>query len=226
MRQAHPYSVQKKEKCLVLLSGGLDSITSAYWAVKQGYSIEALFFDMDQNARDRGLECAMDVADCLKIRLHVLKIPLSQRVLQDMIPLSNLLKKEVPDNSDMSIFEGIIMWLAIGASYALKSETDKIVIGINADNTKMHPGINAEFFNVFEKIVYLWTGKQIKILTPFIEYDKSAIITTGIELGVQFQYTWSCSEGNGKHCGKCANCIIRMNAFASVGIKDPTEYET
>lgn len=226
MRQDSSLNLQNRDKCLVLLSGGLDSVTATYWAVNQGYNVEVLFFDMNHTTKDRCLECVMDIADSLQIRLHVLKNPLSQKVLQEMTPISDILKKEVADDSNMSVFETIIMWLAISASYSLKSGINKIILGINADNNKMNPGLQAEFFNFFERLFNMWTGKTIKIITPFIEQEKSEIIKTGIKFGVPFHNTWSCiEEGNEKQCGKCDNCIIRINAFRSLGFKDPTEYE-
>ena len=42
--------MRKTEKCVVMLSGGLDSTTVAYWAEKQGYKVHAITFKYGQIA--------------------------------------------------------------------------------------------------------------------------------------------------------------------------------
>lgn len=218
-----------KERCLILLSGGLDSITTVYWAIEKGYKTEAIFFDSDRTPRDRELECVANIADTLNIRLHIIKIPLSQKIFEDMKPINIFLKrdeKKYNGYDDIDVFKEVLMWLAIGSSHALELRVDNIIIGINMNNTDMHPGLKTEFFQEFEKIFHIWTGKKIKIMTPFIQCDKSSIIKIGTKLRVPFQQTWSCSTNNKRHCGQCPECIIRTNAFNDANIRDPTEYDT
>jgi 7-cyano-7-deazaguanine synthase len=62
-------------------------------------------------------------------------------------------------------------------------------------------------------------------LTPFLNKDKASIMRIGLKLGVPFENTWSCSVSVEKHCGRCADCVARKQAFGEVGLADPTRYE-
>jgi 7-cyano-7-deazaguanine synthase len=69
-------------------------------------------------------------------------------------------------------------------------------------------------------------GKKIKIHTPLINLSKARIITKGLELGVDFILTSSCYDpsSDGKACGKCDACLLRLKGFAEAGINDPASY--
>jgi len=64
-------------------------------------------------------------------------------------------------------------------------------------------------------------GEEIKVVTPIIGKTKDEILRKGTELGVPFEYTWSCYEGREVPCGECESCIFRKKAFEEVGLKDP-----
>jgi 7-cyano-7-deazaguanine synthase len=68
------------------------------------------------------------------------------------------------------------------------------------------------------------TYARVKLLRPFMTWDKSQIATEGARLGVNFARTWSCYKGGDVHCGKCGTCVERREAFAHAGIADPTRY--
>jgi 7-cyano-7-deazaguanine synthase len=73
-----------------------------------------------------------------------------------------------------------------------------------------------------------------KMLAPLITYDKDKVVKLGDELGVPWQYTYSCYAGHsfrkvgGKklpvQCGTCSNCKRRKLAFSESGVKDPSIY--
>jgi 7-cyano-7-deazaguanine synthase len=72
----------------------------------------------------------------------------------------------------------------------------------------------------------LGTYAEIRLLRPFIAWDKARIVTEGVRLGVDFARTWSCYRGGAIHCGRCGTCVERREAFAQAGVADPTAYET
>ena len=83
----------------------------------------------------------------------------------------------------------------------------------------------AEYDNIYEVFIYLGSGKQIKIVAPFIASTKDQVVKKGLKLNVPYKYTWSCYEGGEKPCGKCGTCIDRARAFELNGIKDPAMEE-
>ena len=66
----------------------------------------------------------------------------------------------------------------------------------------------------------------MKIHTPLIELSKAEIIGKGLELGVDYGMTHSCYNpgGDGKSCGVCDSCQLRLKGFQEAGVKDPIGY--
>ena len=56
---------------------------------------------------------------------------------------------------------------------------------------------------------------------------KAEIILTGTKHGVDFSLTLSCYDPDeqGKSCGRCDSCRLRLKGFAEAGLKDPIEYK-
>ena len=84
-----------------------------------------------------------------------------------------------------------------------------------------YPDCSSAFNNAINEAIYLGSGKQIKIVAPFIASTKDQVVKEGLKLNVPYKYTWSCYEGGEKPCGKCGTCIDRARAFELNGIKDP-----
>ena len=58
-----------------------------------------------------------------------------------------------------------------------------------------------------------------------MDLSKAEIIKKGLELGLDYGFTWSCYEGGEKACGRCDSCFHRLKGFELIGEKDPIEYE-
>ncbi len=71
-------------------------------------------------------------------------------------------------------------------------------------------------------------GGKIRIHSPLINLSKAQIIKKGLESGVDFSLTSSCYDpsSEGKACGRCDACLLRLKGFAEAGIKDPGKYRT
>ena len=74
------------------------------------------------------------------------------------------------------------------------------------------------------KAIYEGTGREIKLVAPFINSNKAGIVAQGLKLKVPYELTWSCYEGGEMPCGTCATCIDRKNAFLANGTTDPLVY--
>ena len=93
-----------------------------------------------------------------------------------------------------------------------------------------------EFVTAFEKMANLATrigveGQEnqepaIRIRTPLIAMTKAQIIQRGLELGVDYGITHSCYDPapDGRSCGKCDSCQLRLKGFQEAGAVDPVEY--
>ena len=107
-----------------------------------------------------------------------------------------------------------------------------IFIGVNALDYSGYPDCRAEFIDAFEKMANLATkqaieGEKTTINTPLIDLNKSQIIQTGIELGIDYSQTITCYQANenGEACGVCDACEYRRLGFNQAGVSDPTIYK-
>jgi 7-cyano-7-deazaguanine synthase len=70
------------------------------------------------------------------------------------------------------------------------------------------------------------SGVGITIHTPLIEMTKAEIISRGTKLKVDYGLTVSCYDplADGRACGGCDACQLRLKGFAEAGLADPIAY--
>jgi 7-cyano-7-deazaguanine synthase len=79
------------------------------------------------------------------------------------------------------------------------------------------------FFARFESLIHEAVGERVRVVRPFEELTKSAVMELGA--GLPLEWTFSClAPDDGRHCGRCNKCAERQAAFAVWGGGDPTEY--
>jgi 7-cyano-7-deazaguanine synthase len=204
------------QKSLVLLSGGLDSATLAFLLGKQGHAIECLYFDYEQRGINAERDCAMTVASELGVSLNILEMPRPRDFLRSIVP---------SPNDDIELFADVVNLCTMAATFAVEVGADSVLLGINADDTRVHPTLQTVFFRNIQRLASLWIDKDLKLLTPFLHKDKLSVMRVGMKLGVPFGSTWSCNANVDKHCGRCSHCLDRRAAFSLLGLADPTQYE-
>jgi 7-cyano-7-deazaguanine synthase len=217
--------VEMKEKCVVILSGGPDSVTTLYWAKAQGYDVHSITFDYGQKAKIE-IEYARKNAEKLKIPHKIIDLNNLNEIYQGV---TSLVDTKIDINSGFSTpiivpFRNGI-FLAVTIAYAEGIETNTILYGAHASDEQYYPDCRKEFYKAFEKAARLGTEKPIKIKAPFSEIPKSSIITKAVDLGVPLELTWSCYLDGPIHCGECESCNNRKQAFKIAKIKDPTRYQ-
>ena len=229
---------EKNRKAVVLLSGGLDSATTLAVARSEGFLLFALTFRYGQR-HGREIEAAKKIASSLGVAEHrIIDIDLAQlggSALTDWTV-------EVPkDRDNLGKHDQIpptyvparnTIFLSYALAWAEVLGAFDIFIGVNSTDYSGYPDCRAEFVASFEKTANLATaaaveGKgQYRIHTPIINMTKAQIILTGTELKVDYSLTHSCYDPDeqGKSCGRCDACRLRLKGFAEAGLKDPIEY--
>ena len=224
-------------KAVVLLSGGLDSTTTLAIAKRAGFDLFALTFDYGQRHHIE-VDRAQDIAKHFAVVDHqIVKIDLRQfggSALTDSI--------EVPTDRDQKEMGSEIpvtyvparntIFLSFCLAYAEVKEANDIFIGVNAVDYSGYPDCRPEFITAFETLANLATkagveGKnRMKIHTPLIKLNKGEIIQKGLQLGVDFAMTHSCYNPGeeGKSCGVCDSCQLRLKGFQKAGVEDPIKY--
>jgi len=216
-----------------LLSGGLDSATCLAIARNEGFDCYALTLDYGQRHHVEMI-AAVKVASSLGAK-HLV-VPINLRLFGGSALTSNV---AVPKTGET---EGIpvtyvparnTVFLSLALAWAEVLGSADIFIGVNAIDYSGYPDCRPEFIAEFEKLANLATkagveGRtRMRIHTPLIELSKSQIIQLGSTLGIDFKLTHSCydPDGEGRPCGLCDSCRLRLKGFAEAGLRDPVEYQ-
>lgn len=220
-------STKGNERCLVLLSGGIDSSAALYFMRTSGYTVEGLFIDYKHKARDREMASAAQQAHHLDCLLHVMTDPLDQQFFIDAKPFDPPISHETErlKEARLDIMLCLSHWLVLASIYCLYFGIDNVVLGITASDSHRVPWVRRNFVDKIGEAVYNWAGSGPKVLLPFLTMEKKDIVRIGSQLGVPFDKTWSCLEQGQVHCGICEGCKMRQRAFSKSGIVDSMEYE-
>ncbi len=213
---------------VVLLSGGMDSVTALYDAVARYRVVAAVSFDYGAKHNAREIPFARWHAGNLSIP-HVC-IPLGfigSEFSSDLLKKGGAIPKGHYEESSMKQtvvpFRNGIM-LAIAAGLAESREAEGLVIAAHAGDHAIYPDCRESFMAAMGDAIRLGTYAQVELLRPFIDLTKAEIAAKGAALGVDFSKTWSCYVGGSTHCGECGTCVERREAFMVAGISDPTKY--
>jgi 7-cyano-7-deazaguanine synthase len=212
------------EKSVVVLSGGPDSVTVAYWAKDQGYDVSGITFKYGQIATSE-IHYAKKAANNLQIPHLIIDLAALQNIFRGVTSL-------VDDTIAMTatFSQPIIVpfrngiFLSVAVAYAVSIHATQIFYGAQRSDASFYPDCRPEFYQSFEKAAQLGTDSPIMIDAPFSDIPKSEIIKLGTQLGVPYDHTWSCYLNQDVHCGQCESCRNRQNAFRDANIHDPTEY--
>ena len=225
-----------RKKAVVLLSGGLDSATVLAIAKDQGYDCYALSFRYGQRHAVE-LECAAQIAKTLGVKEHrTVTIDLGAfggSALTDMnIAVPH--KQGKPDEIPVTYVPARnTVFLSYALAWAEVLGCFDIFIGVNALDYSGYPDCRPEFIAAFETMANLATkagvtgSEKLTVHTPLIYLTKAQIIQKGLELGVDYGVTSSCYDPapDGKACGTCDSCRLRLKGFKEAGTKDPRNYE-
>jgi 7-cyano-7-deazaguanine synthase len=221
---------------IVLLSGGLDSATTAAIAKAAGYELHALSFHYGQ--RHAG---ELDAARAVARQLGILHHHIAELDLRSMG--GSALTDDIPvpaGRSDREIAGGIpvtyvparnTIFLSFALGWCEVLNATDIFLGVTAIDYSGYPDCRPEFIRAFETLANLATkagveGRRFHIQTPLIALSKAEIIRKGLELGVDYSLTRSCyaPDAEGRACGRCDACVLRLKGFREVGIEDPAPY--
>ena len=216
----------ENKKSVVVLSGGPDSATVAYWAKQQGYQIYPITFKYGQIAV-KETQAAQEIAETLGTNTKIIDLS----ALKDIFSgATSLVNRDIPLTAEFSApiivpFRNAI-FLSAAVAYAVTVGAKEIFYGAQGSDEPFYPDCRREFYIAFEKAARLGTCEEITIKAPFSGGKKGDLICEGAKLGVPFELTWSCYLDGEQHCGKCESCINRKKAFKESGINDPTKYES
>ena len=226
-----------KEKALVLFSGGVDSTTclglaierfgkenietlSIYYGQKHKKEIESARKVLSYyhiSGMEIDLSAMFDFSDCSLLSHSNADIPHESYARQLETSKGKPVSTYVPFRNGL--------FLSAATSIALARHCSYIYYGAHKDDAagNAYPDCSEDFFTSMCDAVFEGTGKQIRLIAPFINKNKAQIVSEGLRLLVPYELTWSCYAGGEHPCGTCGTCIDRRHAFELNGVKDPAD---
>lgn len=227
-----------KPKAVVLLSGGLDSTTTLAIAGREGFALHALTFRYGQR-HNAEIEAARRVAAKFGVAEHLIA-DIDLRMFGGSALTSDVPVPKGRHTDEMA--QGIpvtyvparnTIFLSFALAWAEVLESSDIFIGVNALDYSGYPDCRPEFIEAYERMANLATKAGVegrvktRIHTPLLRLTKAQIVKQGLELGVDYGLTVTCydPDAQGRACGRCDACLLRLKGFADAGHKDPVEYQ-
>ncbi len=219
---------ERKDKILVLLSGGMDSATLLWLAKREFGEVYAISFDYGQRHKVE-LKYAKELAKLAKVKEHfVVSVPhytaIKGSALIDEsveVPSGEYPQDEPPITT---VPMRNLIFLSIASSFADTYEIPYIGMGVHALDVP-YPDCRPEFITAAEAAINAGsafvakTKRRMHVYAPFLGLSKTDIAKLGVKLGVPYEKTYSCYRGTEPPCGECPTCLQREEALKAAGYK-------
>lgn len=220
------------KKCVVPVSGGLDSTTILHLARKRQLEIHAVSFDYGQRHLDKELACAEQQVNAANVSSWK---TIDIKFFKDIANTSSLTNDdiEVADARDVLgdpqtvnyVPNRNMMMLSICAAYAESLKAEIVFHGAAlVDSQAGFWDGSREFLQSINSLLSLNRRDRVQVECPLIKMSKEQIILKAVTLGVDLGKTWTCYRGEDKACGYCTACSSRIQGFMQAGYRDPLQY--
>lgn len=222
-----------KKKAVVILSGGLDSSTLAYYLANEGYDLICVSFNYGQK-HIKELDSAKYIADSLNSPHHVIDLSFMREFLQNSSLVNQDLNNPKEDYARENMLVTVVpnrntMMLSLAWTIACANDASLLAFGPHKGDNYVYADCREEYFEAMNHSLRLGTidsrRDELNLSAPFIQMTKIDIVKIGDKLNVPFEKTWSCYDGLEVHCGTCGTCRQRKEAFITAGVNDPTVYK-
>lgn len=197
-------------RSLLLMSGGLDSSSVAYYYAKKGKDFDCAFFNYGQRSAKMQYFASKKICEKIGKKLIVFEI-------KDV-------SKPFIDNGWLRPHEPIVhrnlVMIPVALAFAKEKGYEEVVLGTVKEDCEYEK----ERYYVIQKLKELGEVLGVKLSTPFAGFPKWLLLKIGVNSGLDPSLTYSCLLGHKYHCGQCSQCKKRIEAFKNAKIHDPTTY--
>ncbi len=210
-----------KNKSIVLLSGGLDSVVSLALERENLNITLALTFDYGQKSVQKEIDASAKFCDYYNIEHKVIQLDWLKHITKTAlvsdseIPTGEKLLDE--ENSAKSVWvpnrNGL--FLNIAAAFADSDNFTHILIGANKEEAQTFPDNTKEFIERVNAEFEFSTRIKPKVVAPLIDCDKVEIVKLALKYNVPLELLNSCYKNTVKHCGICESCVRLKRALVA-----------
>lgn len=205
--------------CLVLLSGGLDSVVSMAMARRKLEVVLALTIDYGQRSAEQEIKAANRICRYLRIRHFILDL-----AWLGQISRSALTSKKLTGLKRFSLVKDVWvpnrngLFLSIGAAIAEAMGVKYLITGFNKEEGTVFPDNSRKFIDAFNKSLRFSTLNRVRVRSFVQDLSKIQIVRLGLKLRVPLNLVYSCYLGKARMCGRCSSCRRFKRALQALGI--------
>ncbi|MFJ7637684.1 7-cyano-7-deazaguanine synthase QueC [Peribacillus sp. NPDC046944] len=208
----------KKEKAVVVFSGGQDSTTCLFWAMKHFSEVEAVTFDYNQR-HSLEIDCARNIAKELDIPHHVLDMSLLNQLAPNALTRSDIAVADGEEGELPSTFVPgrNLLFLSFAGVLASQIGAKHIVTGVCETDFSGYPDCRDVFIKSLNVTLNLSMDQSFVIDTPLMWLNKEETWEMADQLGA-FDFvrekTLTCYNGIiADGCGECPACKLRKRGL-------------
>ncbi|SFM76291.1 7-cyano-7-deazaguanine synthase [Nitrosomonas nitrosa] len=182
------FTEQLSKEALVLLSGGIDSMSCVHFLKCQNYSVKGIFVNYGQASFEYEL-CAVK-----KIQTHF-------EIDVDHVSIKsdkNIGSGELAGRNALLISTAILYG---------NINRGLIVIGVHAGTP--YYDCSEGFIERMKKVTEEYFHGLVTLSAPFLSWDKATIYKYFCDQNLPVNITYSCESGTLPPCGVCASCLDR-----------------
>lgn len=207
-------------KAMVVFSGGQDSTTCLFWALKNFDYVEAVTFNYGQR-HIREIECAKAIAADLGVKHHVLDMSLLSQLAPNSLTRMDIpVDEKIPDGKSVpnTYVEGRnMLFLTFAAVLAKVNGINNIITGVCETDFSGYPDCRDVFVKSLNVTLNLAMDYNFVLHTPLMWLTKAETWALADQLG-KLEYvrnnTLTCYNGiKGDGCGHCPACTLRRRGL-------------
>ena len=215
----------RESKALVMLSGGLDSATCLYWAKEKFTDVSAITFNCyGRIQKEKKAAVLLAKRACISSLLKI-DIPFIRECSDFQRAVKTFNCPQSDSRWSTYVPARNLIFYSIAAHYAEFLNIKWIVGGHNSHDGSFFKDATQNYIEkinlLFKQGRSFYNQDPCVIVTPLNKMDRKDIINLAIDLKVPLELTWSCHTKARRHCGQCYACVQRLEAFRSMGTKDP-----
>lgn len=200
---------------LLMASGGLDSTVLGYKLLSEGKNIVPLFINYGQHFANTEEERFLKVLPKEFIKNYK-KIDVSDVFINSnsiMVKKIDLTKTSAVDDDVFLPYRNMFL-LSSAIAFASSINIQNVYSAFINSNHAKEIDATSSFLDYVTN--YFKSIGNVSLYMPLREYTKADVLKLGISLNAPVDRTFSCQVYADTHCGACANCVDRQNAFNEV----------